>query len=100
RVGKKQSEAEYAVLAACKTRLEAGEPLRGVTFDAAETRVLRGFQLLSRKPLLAVYNQGEESDREPATPGARALAVRLRAHLEREIVTLPAGERETYRREL
>jgi hypothetical protein len=100
RVGKKQGEAEHAVLASCRVRLEAGEALRGVAFDAAAERLLRGFQLLSRKPLLAVYNQDESSDRAPATPGSRAMAVRLRAHLEREIVALPIGDRDAYRSEL
>ena len=100
RVGKKQGEAEYAVLKTCHERLEEGRPLRQASFDPAAERLLRGFQLLSRKPLLAVYNQDENSSREPAAPGPHAMAVRLRAHLEREIVSLPPEERDAYRREL
>jgi GTP-binding protein YchF len=100
RVGKKQGEAEHAVLKTCRERLEAGQPLREVAFDAAAKRVLRGYQLLSRKPLLTVYNQDEHSSREPAPAGPGALAVRMRAHLEREIVSLPPAERDSYRREL
>jgi len=100
RIGKKQSEPEHAVLAICRTALEAGRPLRGESLDERQTTMLRGFQLLTRKPLIVVYNQDEDSTRVPADPGPAALAVRLRALLEREIVGLPAGERDSYRGEL
>jgi GTP-binding protein YchF len=100
RIGKTQNDAEHAVLQRCRERLEAGRPLRAEAFDAAAERLLRGFQLLSRKPLLAVYNQGDESDRVPAPAGEKAMAVRLRAHLEREIVGLPMDDRDGYRQEL
>jgi len=88
------------VLAVCRTALEAGRPLRGESLDERQTTMLRGFQLLTRKPLIVVYNQDEDSTRTPADPGPAALAIRLRALLEREIVTLPAGERDSYRGEL
>jgi len=100
RIGKKESEAEHAVLTRCRVTLEASRPLRGEAFDAAELRVLRGFQLLSLKPLLVVVNQDERGSGRPPDPGPRALAVALRAHLEREIVSLPPEERDAYRREL
>src|SRR5439155_1712254 len=100
RVGKKDGEREHVLLERCKGILERGVPLRGERFEAEEARRLRGFQLLSLKPLLAVYNQDEGSTRVPAPVGERALAVALRAHLEREIVALPAGDRERFRAEL
>jgi GTP-binding protein YchF len=100
RIGKRDSEAEHTALARCRVPLEAGRPLRGEAFDAAETRLLRGFQLLSLKPLLVVVNRDERDAGRPAEPGPRALAVALRAHLEREIVALPPEERDAYRREL
>ena len=100
RVGKRQAEAEHALLQGCRQHLEAARPLREAEFDAAGERILRGFQLLSRKSLIAVYNQDERSDRVPDSPGPQALAVRLRAHLEREIVGLPLSDRDAYRREL
>jgi GTP-binding protein YchF len=99
RIGKKQGEREHQVLARCKALLEAESPLRGQEFDAEEERLLRGFQLLTRKPLLVVYNQDESSSRVPPGPGAEALAVALRAHLEREVVSLPAEERAAFRGE-
>jgi GTP-binding protein YchF len=100
RIGKKQGEAEHALLQHCRGKLEAGQPLRGESPDAAQAALLRGFQLLTRKPLLVVYNQDEHSKRAPADPGPRAVAVALRAHLEREVVTLPPEERDAYRHEL
>lgn len=100
RVGKKQGEREHQVLQRCRELLEGEQALRGVAFDADEDRWLRGFQLLSRKPLLAVYNQDDASTRTPPAPGPNAMAVALRAHLEREIVSLPAEERATFRAEM
>jgi ribosome-binding ATPase YchF (GTP1/OBG family) len=100
RVGKKQGEQEHALLGRCRERLEAEIPLRAEELDAEADRLLRGFQLLTRKPLLVVYNQDERSSRTPPPPGPNALAVVLRAHLEREIVALPEEERDAYRAEL
>jgi ribosome-binding ATPase len=100
RVGKKEGEREHALLGRCRMRLEAGVPLRAESFAPEDHKLLRGFQLLSLKPLLAVYNQDEASHRVPAAAGPNALAVALRAHLEREIVALPAEERDRFRAEL
>jgi len=100
RVGKKQGEREHAVLARLRGLLEAERPLREEAFDAEEQKLLRGFQVLSLKPLLVVYNQDERSTRVPPEPGAQALALVLRAHLEREIVALPPEERPAFRAEL
>ncbi len=100
RIGRKQGEAEHALLVRMRVSLEAGRPLRAETFGPADLKLLRGFQLLSAKPLLVVLNQGEGSTHTPSDVGPRALAVGLRAHLEREIVALPPEERETFRREL
>jgi len=100
RVGKKQGEREHAVLTRLRTILEAGRPLRGESFDAEEEKLLRGFQLLSRKPLLLVYNRDEREASAPPDPGPVAKAVALKAHLEREVVGLPPEEREAFRAEL
>jgi GTP-binding protein YchF len=100
KVGKKQGEHEHAVLGRCRALLEAGRALRAESFNAEEEKLLRGFQLLSLKPLLVVYNQDERSTRVPPAPAPRALAVALRAHLEREVVALPAEERAAFRAEL
>ncbi len=100
RVGKKQGEREHALLLRCKEALEAGRPLRGETYGPEEEKLLRGFQLLSRKPLLLVYNRDEREAAAIPDPGPRAMAVSLKANLEREVVGLPPGEREAFRAEL
>ncbi len=100
RVGKKDGEREHALFERCKTLLEHGRALRGERFEPEEERLLRGFQLLSLKPLLAVYNQDDRGTSVPGVAGVNLLGVALKAHLEREIVALPAGERQGFRAEL
>lgn len=100
RIGKKEAAAEGEALRKCRTALEAEKPLREVDFTAEETRLLRGFQFLTLKSLVVVFNQDDASDRTPPSLGRGALAVALRAHTEREIVSLPPEEREAFRSEL
>lgn len=100
RVGRKEGEREHALLTRLKAGLEAERPLRGETFDSDETKLLRGFQLLTLKPLLVVVNQGEGPARPLPTAGAHTVVVGLSAHLEHEVVSLPADERDAFRREL
>jgi hypothetical protein len=100
RVGKKEGEREHRLLRRCHERLEAGEPMRALAVDAEEEKILRGFQLLSRKPLLVVYNQDEHARGAPSDPGPGAMAVALRAHIEREILNLPPEERAAFRAEM
>lgn len=96
RIGKAQHEREQALLVRCREVLEAGRALRGETFDPEDEKLLRGFQLLSKKPLLVVYNQNDRDHALP-DPGPGALATALKASLEREIVALPPAERPAYR---
>jgi len=103
RIGKKQGEREHALLVRIRTALEAEQPLRGESYDAEEMKLIRGFQLVSRKPLIVVYNRDDDGASPPPAesasgPGSRAVA--LRAHLEREIVSLPAEERPAFRAEM
>ncbi len=50
---------EFEVLEKCKAALEANRPLREVEFNADDEKRIRGFQFLSRKPMLYVLNVGE-----------------------------------------
>ncbi|MES1243706.1 MAG: redox-regulated ATPase YchF [Acidobacteriota bacterium] len=80
--------------------LEAETPLREVTLDPEDERRLRGFQLLSAKPLLVVVNVGEDragsaladlgiSLRPSISP---ILGVVVSAPIEQEISALPLDE--------
>ncbi len=78
--------------------LEKEIPLREIELDADDDRRLRGFQLLSAKPMLLVINVDEA---RVATADPAALGIRLRpavravvvsAPIEDEISRLPAAE--------
>lgn len=53
-------EKEHELLARLLPTLEKGVPLRTVEVSAEEEPLIRGFQFLSRKPILHVINLGEE----------------------------------------
>jgi GTP-binding protein YchF len=53
-------EQERALLLRCKAALENGQPLRALGLAGDDLRRLRGFQLLSAKPLLLVINLDEQ----------------------------------------
>lgn len=100
RIGRKQNEPEHAFLTRLKARLESGLALRDESFTRDEDKLARGFQLLSLKPLLVVYNQDDRAARAVPERAGATLAVGLQAHLEREIVSLPSAERDAFRAEL
>ena len=81
--------------------LEAEKPLRELELDADDERRLRGFQLLSAKPVLVVVNSGE--DRVADDPGAFGIAARpgtravvVSAPIEQEISQLPPAEQKDF----
>jgi len=53
-------EQERRMLEGCLSHLEQGKPLSGLALDDTDDRSLRGFQFLSRKPLMVVINCSEE----------------------------------------
>jgi GTP-binding protein YchF len=81
--------------------LEAETPLREVTLEPDDERRLRGFQLLSAKPLLIVVNVGE--DRAGASVADLGIELRpavsavvVSAPIEQEISGLPADEQKEF----
>jgi GTP-binding protein YchF len=81
--------------------LEAETPLREITLDPDDERRLRGFQLLSAKPLLIVVNVGE--DRAGASIADLGIELRpavsgvvVSAPIEQEISGLPADEQKEF----
>jgi GTP-binding protein YchF len=81
--------------------LEAEKPLREVELDADDERRLRGFQLLSAKPMLVVINSGEErAAADPSTFGVSAQTgtrvVVVSAPIEQEISLLPPDEQKEF----
>jgi GTP-binding protein YchF len=96
--------AEHDLLLRCRAALENGQPLRALGLAGAELRRLRGFQLLSAKPLLVVINLDEAdaaASVEQAAAGAgltaflsraETRAVPVCARIELEIAALDAAD--------
>jgi len=59
RKGKKPNEADRRLLLKCREALEKEIPLRDITFDEEEQRVMRPLQFISIKPEVVVINIGE-----------------------------------------
>ncbi|HSK76750.1 MAG TPA: redox-regulated ATPase YchF [Thermoanaerobaculia bacterium] len=81
--------------------LESEKPLREVELDPEDERRLRGFQLLSAKPLLLVINADESRAAEaPETFGItlqpRVRAVTVSAPIEQEISALSPEEQKDF----
>ena len=101
---------EKALLGECKIALENGQPLRALGLAGDDLRRLRGFQLLSAKPLLIVINL-DEADAAAAASVERAAqltgmtgflaregtrAAALCAKIELEIAALDAADAEAF----
>jgi hypothetical protein len=83
-----------------RPQLEAERPLREMRLDPDDERRLRGFQLLSAKPMLVVLNVDEARVAEHAERalalGPEVRAVAVSAPIEEEISRLPAEEQKEF----
>jgi GTP-binding protein YchF len=68
RVKNKNYAQEKAVLTKCREALEADVPLWTVDFTEDEDKLIRGYDFLTRKPLLLVVNVDEEQMQEDDFP--------------------------------
>lgn len=59
--GHKGLDAEAAVVEKCKVQLENEKPLSEIEFSEEEMKFLRGYQLLTLKPVLVVANLDEDN---------------------------------------
>lgn len=103
-------EQERDLLLKCRTALEDGQPLRALGLTGEDLRRLRGFQLLSAKPLLIVINLDEAdasaaadvalaAERTGLTPflsRAATKAVPVCAKIELEIAELEAADAQSF----
>jgi ribosome-binding ATPase len=121
RSGDREAKKEETLLRRLDELLGRGEPARlVVAADAEEARLLRTYQLLTRKPELYVANVaeddivafgGDEQSIAAQNPHVRALrdaidrdhepaeVVALAAHMEAEILALDPSERQEYLRD-
>ena len=103
----RELDEETRVIELCRTALEDGQPLRGLSLDTDDARRLRGFSFLSAKPVLVVLNLDEDDVADPAgaveraglseiLSGAATEAVPVCAKIELEIAELAADDRAVF----
>jgi GTP-binding protein YchF len=98
---------EETLLERCAKTLENEESLRTLTFNADEENLLTGFGFLSRKPVLVLFNQGDDKAGQPLPATYREELKRrgldglaLAGKVEMEIAQLDEGDRASFLREI
>lgn len=96
---KTQIDAELELLGRFKEALENEIPLRNLEISAEEAKMVRGFGFFSQKPVLIVFNTGDEL--KPAEtfmtyPHKRAAMISLQGKIEAEIAQLSPEDREMF----
>ncbi|MBX6349966.1 MAG: redox-regulated ATPase YchF [Clostridia bacterium] len=101
-----EEERTLALLTRCEEALGEERPIRSLGLAPEESQLLRGFALLSEKPLVVAPNVAEADVREGEVRVPEALAADCRERglplvpfcgpLEAEIARLPADEREAF----
>ncbi|MCY4189092.1 MAG: redox-regulated ATPase YchF [Bryobacterales bacterium] len=98
---------EHELLLQCRSWLEQERPLREMSLDPEQAKLLKGFQFLSEKPMLLVLNIGEERAGQMQSlqagyekdliSGRKNLAISaVCGSVESELVDLDEGERKDY----
>ncbi|HML23669.1 MAG TPA: DUF933 domain-containing protein [Aggregatilinea sp.] len=92
KIDNKQAHAdETALLERLHTQLEAEQPLRDLDLTDDEHKMLRGYGLMSLKPVMVIFNMGDEGS-DPAEgldyDHKRTVVLSLRGKLEAEIAQL------------
>ncbi|MBI3764152.1 MAG: redox-regulated ATPase YchF [Chloroflexi bacterium] len=86
---------EEALFTKLRDTLAAETPLRDIELTAAEEQLLRGYGLLTRKPVILVLNIGEKQEDPDAIlkyPHRTSVVVALQGHLEMEIAQLSSED--------
>jgi len=96
--GKKIFGAEKDILESCLEIINAGKPVRAKP-DLVAAPEIRGFTLLSAKPLLVIVNNTDEDDGLPDVDFDYAEAMVVRGKLEMELAQLPELEGDAFRQD-
>lgn len=86
------NERQTALFSHLHEILSAEKPLRGTEISAEEDRLLSGFGLLTRKPLLVLLNMGEGQPTPDLGNVTTCPVIVLQGKLEMEIAQLPAED--------
>ncbi|PID76222.1 MAG: GTP-binding protein [Deltaproteobacteria bacterium] len=91
--GKKPNPDEYELLTRCRGILEQETPLRNEP-EIASSPLLKGFTLLTAKPILVLFNNSDDNPTPPELTGALAAetCLAIRGQLERELSQMDADE--------
>ena len=89
---KAEAQAELALFEKLNEALSAERPLRDLDLSEEELRSLRGYSLLSLKPVLVVLNVGDDQDNAPIDYAFnRSLVTTMRGRLEMELTQFGAA---------
>ncbi len=98
-VNKVANELETAVLERFKQQLDNLQPLRDLDVTEDEHKMVRGYGLMSLKPILIIFNTGE-THREPAEimeyPHQHSKLVSLQGRIEAEIAQLEGDDQRMF----
>lgn len=88
---------EMDVLRECRTHLENEVPLRRFP-EIASSHFLKGFALLSAKPMLLLFNNNDEDDDIPEDndAGFEEERIVIRGKIEQELAQMPEDEAEAF----
>jgi len=93
------NERQTALFTRLHEILSAEKPLRGTDISAEEERLLSGFGLLTRKPLLVLLNLGEGQAAPNLGNVTTCPVIALQGKLEMEIAQLPADDAAVFMQE-
>ena len=96
--GKKIGGSERELLESCLEVLNTEKPLR-MKPELATAPELRGFTLLSAKPLLVVVNNSDDDDSHPEAAFDYVETMVVRGKLEMEMAQLPESEADAFRQD-
>ncbi len=79
--------------------LSAEKPLRGIDISSEEEKLLSGFGLLTRKPLLILLNLGEGQPAPDVSAATSSPVIAMQGELEMEISQLPPDDAQMFMQE-
>ena len=109
KIKKEEAIKELELLKRCRAWLADEKPLRELSLGTGEEKALRGFALLTAKPMLLLLNIGEANLGKPNPAlarlqralGRKGIAVtQLCAKVEWEVAQLPPEDSEAFRKDL
>ena len=105
-----QAADELGLLEKCQATLEQDLPLRQLSLDEEEEKILRSYDFLTRKPLIVVVNLDEEQMRSDSYPQQEELQdeldrlglplIKVSAQIETEIAELDQDDASVFLEEL